>query len=71
MDMLIKVLGFVGLIIFLAVLFAFPTMWIVNCLFTPATLMALFGVAKLTFFKALMLNTICATLFQSGSSGSK
>ena len=54
----------------LAVLMAYPTKWLVNYLFTPSTLMSLFGIAQLTLWKALWLDFLCATLFKGSSSSS-
>jgi len=68
MDKFLKamVVGFATLtfIVVACVIGAYPTKLIVNYLFTPQTLIALFGVAKLNFWKALWLNAICASLFK-------
>lgn len=53
-----------------AILFTLPTMWLVNYVFTPATLISLFGVAQLSFWKAMGLSTLCAILFKGSSSSS-
>lgn len=51
------------LVAVLSVLGAYPTKWLVNYLFTPAVLVALFG-GPLTFWKALVLNYVAASLFK-------
>jgi hypothetical protein len=48
----------------LSLLMAYPTMWIVNYLFTSSVISGLFGVAQLTFWKALWLNYITAVFFK-------
>jgi hypothetical protein len=56
-----------ALIAGLSVLFAFPTMWMVNYLFAPSALIAVFGHAHLTFWNALWLNVLCGLLFKGSS----
>jgi hypothetical protein len=48
----------------IALLMAYPTMWIVNYLFTSSVISGLFGVAQLTFWKALWLNYITVVFFK-------
>lgn len=68
MDKLLTALGAFVLAVFivagLSLLMAYPTMWIVNYLFTSSVISSLFGVAQLTFWKALWLNYITAALFK-------
>lgn len=52
----------------LAALFAYPTKWVVNYLFSEQFLSFVFGVAHLDFWRALALNFISGTLFKSSSS---
>ena len=62
--------GFVLFLVFMVLvglLTGFPIKWMVNYLFTPATLTALFGVAQLTFWKAFWLAFLCLALFKSSS----
>jgi hypothetical protein len=66
-----KFLAAVGAFVFavilvtgLSLLMAYPTMWVVNYLFTSSVISGLFGVAQLTFWKALWLNYITAALFK-------
>ena len=56
-----------GLVVGIALLFAYPTLWLVNYLFTPGTLISLFGIAQLTFWKAFWLNFLCSILFKSSN----
>jgi len=37
-----------------SILFALPTFWIVNWLFAPSALIAVFGVSKITLWQALL-----------------
>jgi hypothetical protein len=60
-------IGVIGLIIGLALLLAFPTMWIVNYLFAPSALMAVFGVAKFGLIRALIFNIFTGLVFKSYS----
>jgi hypothetical protein len=43
------------MLLLIAILSAYPMMWIVNYLFAPSFLVAVFGVAKLNFWRALAL----------------
>jgi hypothetical protein len=54
-------------VIGIATLGAYPTKWVVNYLFTPGVLIALFGISQLTFWKALALNFIAASLFKGAN----
>lgn len=45
-------------------LLAYPTMCLVNYLFTPTLLVAVFGMAKIGFWQALCLNTLASLLFK-------
>ena len=71
MEDVVKAVGAVvlvlGLVIGVAFLYAYPTLWLVNYLFTPNTLISLFGIAQLTFWKAFWLNFLCSILFKSSN----
>jgi hypothetical protein len=54
-------------VLFVAAIFAVPTMLLVNYLFTPAALLTLFGSVKLGFWQALALNVVTGVLFRSSS----
>jgi hypothetical protein len=65
---------FFGVVLFLATIaltfgfslaLAFPTMWLMNYEFTPVVLSTLFGIAKLTFWRAFWLNFLVSILFKS------
>ena len=62
------VIGVLGLVFGLALLFAFPTMWAVNYLFSASFLVFVFGVAKINFWRALVLNFIVGYLVGTSSS---
>lgn len=47
----------------LAMLMAYPTMWVVNYLFTAQLLIFVFGVAKIGFWQAFILNTFFSLAF--------
>lgn len=59
----------VAISIALSVLFAFPLMWAVNYLFTPAALHAVFGTDQLTLWQTLLLSFICGMLVKPSVSG--
>ena len=71
MEDVVKAVGVIvlglGLIVGVAFLSAYPTLWLVNYLFTPNTLISLFGIAQLTFWKAFWLNFLCSILFKSSN----
>lgn len=75
MEKFLKMLGALTLVLLLLCLFtvvtAYPVMWTVNYLINPTMLIALFGVSKLTFWKALALSFICGLLFKGSSSKAK
>ena len=60
------VISFSAVVIFVvAALFAWFTMLLVNFLFTPIGIAAVFGTVKLTFWKALCLNLLAGFLIKS------
>lgn len=63
METILKILGAIGLIAILALIFALPTMWLWNWLMP-----AIFGLCKLTFWQALGVNLLSGMLFSSASS---
>lgn len=67
----VAAVGAVALIAGASLLGAYLTLWTVNYLFAPAILMTLFGVGKLTFWKAFCLNFVCASLFKSTTTVNK
>lgn len=50
-----------------AAIFAFPIMLLVNYLFTTHVILAVFGVAKISFWQALGLGILSGMLFKSSS----
>jgi hypothetical protein len=66
MEKLIMVLGVIALVIIVAFLLAFPTMWLWNYLMP-----VIFGLIKISFWQALAMNLLCGFLFKSTSSRSK
>lgn len=70
MEAIGKVTLFILVVGALALLLAFPTMWLVNYVFTPSIITTLFGASYLEFWKALGLNLLCGILFKSSISNS-
>jgi hypothetical protein len=60
--------GFILLVVVVGLLLAWPVMFLVNYLFTPAVILAVFGTAQLSFIKAYGLLVLCGILFKSESS---
>lgn len=52
----------------IATLGAFPAKWVINYLFSPAALQAVFGVARFDFWHALAFNFFAGWVFQGTSS---
>lgn len=63
-------LGVLALIVGLALLFAFPLMWLINYVFSTALLTFLFGAAKISFWKTVALSIVTGSLFKSASTSS-
>lgn len=57
----------IATVIIMSLLLAFPIMWMWNYIFTPATTQALFGIAKLTFWKTLWFGVLCGILIKGSS----
>lgn len=69
MEKVLVALGVI-LVLFVAVcVFALPTMWVVNNLFAPQLISAVFGTTSISFTQALLLNAICSILFKSVNTG--
>ena len=68
METFMKFVVIVGVLVGVCLLGAYPTMWITNYLFPESTLIAVFGIPALTFWKAFWLNFLCAGLFKSSAS---
>jgi len=66
MKILIVVLGVIALIFGLALLFAFPTLWLWNWLMPP-----IFGLTKITFWQAFGINLLTNILFKSSHINTK
>jgi hypothetical protein len=67
----IGAVGVIALIAGIVLLFTFPIMWALNYVFTPAVLMALFGVSKLTFWKTFVLSWVIGTMFKGTTTTTK
>jgi len=62
MKILLIIIGAIGLVFVLALLFTFPTLWLWNWLMP-----VIFGVTKITFWQAFGLNLLAGILFKSSS----
>jgi hypothetical protein len=62
---------FVGLLVGFSALMAIPTLYIVNYLFSPTLLTLIFGVAKIGYCQAWVLNIFCGLLIKSTTLSSK
>ena len=71
MKYVIVGLGVIALIVLVSLLLVYPVMWGINYLFTSQVLLALFGVAKMTFWKTFVLELILGVLFKNTSVASK
>ena len=67
---LIAILGVLVLIIAFALLMAWPLMLLINYVFAPNVLWALFGVSQITFWKTVALSIVTGSLFKSDSTSS-
>ena len=71
---LLKVIGavvfFAAIVFVVALVLAYPTMWLVNYLFAPSALVAVFGTAAIGFWKAFWLNFFFGVAFKSSASSS-
>lgn len=67
LTFVLLVLGGIALLTGLGFLFAFPTMWAANYLFSATFLTFVFGTAKLSVLQAWVLNIITGILFRSTS----
>jgi len=61
--------GFIALGVFVSFLLAYPTMWLVNYVFTAQLLAFVFG-GTLTVYKAWALNILAGFLFKSTNTSS-
>ena len=66
----IAAIGVIAVIAGIVLLFTFPIMWAMNFVFTPAVLMALFGISKMTFWKTFVFAWVVSTLTKGTSTSS-
>jgi hypothetical protein len=67
MTNVIKILGFFALLLVIALLMAFPTMWLWNGVVVDV----IEGVEEITFLQALGLNILSNILFKSTNTSQK
>lgn len=65
-EIMAAILGVFVVVFVIALLVAFPTMWLWNWLMPT-----IFGLTKITFWQALGINILCGFLFKSNNTGSK
>jgi hypothetical protein len=65
METFLKVFGAISLIFVVALVFNYPLMLLINYVFASSFLTAVFGVAKLTFWKTYALSVLLSFTFQS------
>jgi hypothetical protein len=70
MEKFLIAVGAVALFVGLVLLFTWPTVIIINYLFTAQLLTLVFGAAKITFWKAFWLSALTGWLFKSYNSNS-
>jgi uncharacterized membrane protein (DUF485 family) len=66
----LTILLVVAMIFTFSLLIGFPVKWLVNGLFTDQVRLALFGVARIGFWRAVGLSFLCGILFKSSGSTS-
>jgi len=78
MNISLKVLGgvvgiaiFLNILVVVGLLVGYPAKWIMNYLLAPSALQAVFGVARMTFWRAFWLNILCGILFKASASSVK
>jgi hypothetical protein len=67
MKILLTVLGFIALMLLVATAYAWFVMVLLNWLITPTLLTAIFGVAKVGFWRAWGISVLTGVLFKSTS----
>jgi len=72
MKTLVSVVGtsviLLAAIVALGLLFSFPVMWLINGLFAPSLLLAVFGVIKISVWQAWGLIILFSFLFKNSTS---
>jgi hypothetical protein len=54
----------VAFILAMGLLFSFPLMWLMNYVLTPSAMLAVFGIAKMTFWKTFAFSILTGWLFR-------
>lgn len=62
MEGFIKFVILVAFSLLFGLLFTWPLMWCINYTFAPTLLLALFGVAKITYWKTFVLSAVATSL---------
>lgn len=69
--LVLALIGVLALSFGVGLLLAWPLMLILNYLFTPSVLFAIFGIGQLTFWKTYWLSVAAGLLFGSHSTSTK
>ena len=64
---IVAALGVVALFTLIVLGLTYPVMWAMNWLFTPATLLAVFGIPQMTFWKTFVFSWLVSWLTKSTS----
>jgi hypothetical protein len=68
-DVILKAIGQTVLVMFtiaaISLLMAFPTKWMTNYVFSDSFRLAVFGVAKIGFWRAFFFGFLIASLFKT------
>ena len=67
----VAVAAIIVLVAIVLVIIAWPLMLLINWLFAPSFLLAIFGVSHLSFWQTWALMFICSVLFGKSTSSSK
>lgn len=74
METVVKVVGAIVLVVVivfvLALIMAFPVMWLMNYLFAPSFLTMVFGISQMTLWKAFWFNFFMGLAIRSSCSHS-
>jgi hypothetical protein len=67
MEILLKVLGVLALVLIVGLALTYPIMLLINYVFDPVFLTAVFGIAQIGFWKTYCLTLVTGLLFRSST----
>ena len=65
LRMIVALALFLVVLVALGLLLGYPVMWMMNYLFAPGALMAVFGIPQMTFWKAFWFGVVVGALVKS------